>query len=431
MPRHNRMIARTKALLLLLSLPCLLLSALPVSAASSASDGASAPEWSYSRPVEFTAGAAYVEFYLDEQVYGAAADDLRDLRIADHTGKRVPFYIESGVETLEEHTLSYSSTLIHKAKKNGDTSFDYQVTPLAENTDILGNRLEFALPDGDGDFLLHVELLGSYDGLAWESVASGDLYRVGGREQNGIALGASRKFGYYRLVAKQNAADLQFPEMTLLQSSRVAQAKRFQRRQAAQYEAQQAEKRTEITVHNPHRLRISGLLLESGGSFSRRYGLYDGDGTVIPVTGSGELYRLDFKDAQIASTAITPVEPSNASVLRIVIDNRDDAPVPLTGIELDYLVDRIVFADEGAGPYRLLYGNAEAAAPQYDIVNFKDYIAGEEKTPAALGAPELRQLPEAPAAESSPLQGRLGFNIVMIAVSLLLVYFLARKLGRK
>ncbi|MNW64366.1 hypothetical protein D3C74_426450 [compost metagenome] len=118
-------------------------------------------------------------------------------------------------------------------------------------------------------------------------------------------------------------------------------------------------------------------------------------------------------------------------MLRIVIHNQDDAPIALSGLKLECLLDRLVFAVDGAQPYRLLYGNAEAAAPQYDIVNFKDYLAGENRPLARLGAAELQQAPEAAIANTSWFQSRLGFNIVIIAVSLLLILFLARKLGRK
>lgn len=426
MQRRNRILHKISTVLLLLSSLSLLS---PGQQLSVSADGAAGPGWQYSKPIVIPGQAAYYELYLDPEVYKGAAEDLRDLRIVDNTGKYVPFYRESGEERPEEHNITYSATLVHSVKKNGNTLFDYRVTPLAKNTDIQGNRLEFKLPAED--FLLHVQLLGSYDGVVWEPLAKSDLYAVDGREQNSIDLGSTYKFSYYRLVAEKNVADLQFPALTLQHSNRVIKAELFKQRQEAEYEIQEEDKRTEIIIHNDDRLRVSGLQLESSGSFTRRFELYDGEGRVIPVTGIGELYRLDFKDTEIASTAIVPVKASSASILRIVIHNQDDAPIALSGLKLEYLLDRIVFAADGAQPYRLLYGNAEAAAPQYDIVNFKDYIAGENRPLARLGAAELRQAPETAVSDTSWLQSRLGFNIVIIAVSLLLILFLARKLSRK
>ncbi|MDF9843471.1 MULTISPECIES: DUF3999 family protein [unclassified Paenibacillus] len=435
MRRQNRLLRRSSAALLLLGVlsPFALFPGQhPSASAGGVTGGADAhPEWKYSKVIVLPGQTPYAELYLDPEVYAGAADDLRDLRIVDNTGTFIPFYKESSEEFTEEQVTTYTSTLVHSAKKGANTLFDYKITPLAENVDILGNRLEFGLPAVN--FLLHTQLLGSYDGVAWETVADGDLYNVNGRVQSSIELGASYKYGYYRLIAENNAENLHFPTLTLLRSTRVAHTDHFKQQQDAVYDIQQKDRQTEMTIRNPGRLNISGLQLEVGGSgsFTRRFELYDGEGRLLAATGGGELYRLDFKDTEIASTTIIPANASSAPQLRIVIYNQDDAPLPVEGLKLEYLLDRLVFAAEGDQPLRLLYGNAEAAAPQYDIVNFKDYIAGEGKMLAGLGAAELRQAPAADTPQTSWFQGRTGFNIVIIAVSLLLIIFLARKLGRK
>lgn len=436
MHRRNRLLRiKSSAALLLLGVlsPFALFSGqhLSASAGGVTSGGDAHPEWKYSKVIVLPGQTPYAELYLDPEVYAGAADDLRDLRIVDNSGNFIPFYKESSEEFSEEQLTTYSATLVHSAKKDADTLFDYKVTPLASNVDIQGNRLEFGLPGAN--FLLHTQLLGSYDGVAWEPLAEEDLYNVNGRVQSNIELGASYKYGYYRLIAKNNAENLHLPTLTLLRSTRVAHTDNFRQQQDAVYELQQKDRQTEIIIQNPDGLNISGLQLEIGGSgsFTRRFELYDGEGRLLTATGSGELYRLDFKDTEIASTTIIPDGASSASPLRIVIYNQDDAPLPVEGLKLEYLLDRLVFAAEGDQPLRLLYGNAEALAPQYDIVNFQDYIAGEGKMLAGLGAAELRQSPAAEPPQTSWFQGRTGFNIVIIAVSLLLIVFLARKLGRK
>lgn len=433
--RRNRMRIKSSAAILLLAVlsPFALFPGqhLSASAGGVAGGADTHPEWKYSKEIVLPGQTPYGELYLDPEVYAGAADDLRDLRIVDNTGTFIPFYKESSEEFSEEQLTTYSATLIHSAKKDANTLLDYKVTPLAENVDVQANRLEFGLPDVN--FLLHTQLLGSYDGVAWEPLADGDLYSVNGRVQSSIELGASYKYGYYRLIAENNAANLQFPSLTLLRSTRVTHTDHFKQQQDAVYEIRQKDRQTEIILQNPGRLNISGLQLEIGGSgsFTRQFELYDGEGRLLPATGSGELYRLDFKDTEIASTTIIPAMAVSASALRLVIYNQDDTPLPVEGLKLEYLLDRLVFAAEGGQPLRLLYGNAEAAAPQYDIVNFRDYIAGEGKMLARLGAAELRQSPAADTAQTSWFQGQTGFNIVIIAVSLLLILFLARKLGRK
>jgi hypothetical protein len=386
-------------------------------------------QWEFSRTIEIPQQTPYYELYLDEAVYGAAAEDLRDLRIADSKGNPVPYYLESGEVTAEEHTASYSSELIRQVSQGTSTLLDYRIKPLAEHVDIQGDKLVFVLPDES--FLKHVEVWGGYDGNAWEPLAKGDLYATGGLSANAITLGASYKFSYYRLVVENNPERLDFPGLTLMDSSREWKTAEFTRQQIPQYEIGQVENRTEIVISNMDRLKISKLTLDSTGNFSRRYELYDSDGNRIPVAGSGELYRLDFKDTRISQTDILLPDASSSAVLRMIIYNLDDAPLSITGLKLEYLVDRLVFAGQESESYSLLYGNPLAAAPQYDLVHFRDQIAGEQLGTAALGAETV--LPEA--AEESPatagwFQSQWVFNSIIIAVSLLLILIVARKLGR-
>ncbi|MEK5490274.1 hypothetical protein MKZ24_06050 [Paenibacillus sp. FSL R7-0297] len=426
--------ARAAVLLSVLGGLLLFTSAYPAegtAAATGLAEKADSGQWKFSRAIGIPEPAPYYEVYLDEGVYGSAAEDLRDLRITSSTGEPVPYYLESGEGTVEERSTAYSSILIRRADQGTDTLLDYQITPLAEHVDIQGNKLVFELPDES--FLKHVEVWGGYDGNAWEPLAKGDLYATNGLSADSIELQGSCKFSFYRLVVKSNPEGLDFPGLTLVDSSREVKMAGFMRKKTPQYEISRVENRTEIVISNKDRLKIARLTLGSTGNFSRRYELYDSDGKRLPVAGSGELYRLDFKDTRISRTDIQPLHASSSAALRIIIYNLDDAPISINGLKIEYLVDRLVFAggEQEQGLYSLIYGNALALAPQYDIINFKDQIAGDKRVTATLGA--VNMIPEAPT--ESPAQGgwfqsEWGFNLIIIVVSLLLILIVARKLGR-
>lgn len=402
-------------------------------AASGTGEKADSGRWRFSRAITAAQPADYYELYLDEAVYRSAADDLRDLRVKDNAGADVPYYLERGVESVEERSTAYTSELVHEAVKGQDTLLDYQIQPLAEHVDIQGNKLVFELPAES--FLKHVEVWGGYDGVAWERLAQGELYATGGLSADSIVLERSYKFSYYRLVVKNNAEGLKFPGLTLLDSGREERMTPFLRQKPAEAEVTQNGNRTEIVIGNKDRLRIAKVTLGSSGSFLRRFELYDADGNKLPVAGSGELYRLDFKNTRIARTEIQPLTPASTAELRIVIYNLDDAPIPVSGLSMEYLVDRLVFAGSAQGdkgPYSLIYGNGRAAAPQYDIVNFKDRIDGGQPAAAALG-PETAIPSETVQADQDGgrwFQEPWLFNLMMLAVSLLLVLIVARRLGR-
>ncbi|WNS42458.1 DUF3999 family protein [Paenibacillus sp. MMS20-IR301] len=435
MQRRIKISRAAKAAVLLAGL-CGMLAAVPASgylvqdaAAAGTAVQPGGGEWAFSREITAPQASPYYKLYLDEGVYRSAAEDLRDLRILSRGGTPVPYYLESGEQTAEEHAVSYLSTLVHRADKGADTVLDYRIAPLAEHTDIQGNRLVFELPDEA--FLKHVEVWGGYDGKAWEMLSKGDLYTTNGITGDSIGLDGSYKFSYYRLIVKSNPEKLDFPALTLIDSSRELRTEEFMRRKTLQYQLDQAENRTEIVISNTDRLRITRLMLESTGNFSRRYELYDHNGIRMQVEGSGKLYRLDFKNTLISETEIRLAEASSAAELRIIIYNLDDAPIAVTGLEADYKVDRLIFAGGEQEPYLLVYGNALATAPQYDIINFKDQIGGGQLITAALGTERsiASQAAEPPAEDW--FQSERVFNAIIIAVSVLLIVIVTRRLSRR
>lgn len=204
--------ARAAVLLAVLGGLLLFTSAYPAegtAAATGLAEKADSGQWKFSRAIGIPEPAPYYEVYLDEGVYGSAAEDLRDLRITSSTGEPVPYYLESGEGTVEERSTAYSSILIRRADQGADTLLDYRITPLAEHVDIQGNKLVFELPDES--FLKHVEVWGGYDGNAWEPLAKGDLYATNGLSADSIELEGSYKFSFYRLVVKSNPEGLISP----------------------------------------------------------------------------------------------------------------------------------------------------------------------------------------------------------------------------
>ncbi|KGE20215.1 DUF3999 family protein [Paenibacillus wynnii] len=410
------------SLTLLLSLISL---SIPVESFASAPNGADSTQWRFSKQIELESKAAYQQFYLDEEVYGQAAGDLRDLRIVNGKGEYIPFYIDSEAEVTEESVVTYDSSLIRNAKQGRDTLFDYKIIPVRENADIQGDTLVFELPDEA--FLKHVQVFGSYDGNTWETLNKSDLYSTDGLNQNRVKLGSTYKFSHYRLLVKDNIENLKFDKLQLLHNNTALRTTSFLRQHTPNYEIKQEGNRTDILVHNNH-LKVSKVLLQSTGNFTRRYELLDDKGQGISTKGNGELYRLDFKDARIEATDIVPSHGVSSSSFRIVIYNRDDTPIHISGISTEYLVDKLVFAEAGEGPYQLLYGNVEASTPQYDISNFKTLIEAGDVGLSKLGAAVLEQTITDASAKSNRFLSKMGFNTVIIVVSLLLIIILARKL---
>lgn len=387
--------------------------------------------WRYSKEIEMQGNGPYHALFLDEEVYAGADEDLSDLRIVNHKGQYVPYYIDSGYGEAKEQTVTYSSSLVHTATKDGNTLLDYKIMPVADNVDIQGNILALELPEAD--FLKHIMVYGSYDGDQWEYVDQSELYRTDQLSKDIIELESEHKYEYYRLSVLDNVEKLTFPSLQLIHSTQEHQWIEYKKMGKPSFEVKQEDGFTQIIIDNESRLQVIELqLMTEDNNYTRSYELYDDQGASIGIVGKQELYQLDFKDVQIKNNMITAVNPIRTPNITMRINNRDDIPLDIAGFGIGYILDKLVFEDKGEGPYKLLYGNATATEPQYDIVNFKSHI---EQEGVALGNLSAQVEAQAPATSEEDqawwLQQKVWFNTIIVIVALLLIVLLVKKMKLK
>jgi hypothetical protein len=396
----------------------------------SVAETANRNEWRFSKSIELQGSGKYHRLFLDEDVYKAAREDLGDVRIIDDKGQFVPFYVDSGASKASNKQVIYKSALIDSVKKNNDTLLDFRIDPLDTTKDILGNRLSLSLPAAQA-FLKHLEIYGSYDGNQWELLKKDHVYRTEQLEKSTVMLDSMYKFAYYRIKILDNVENLVFPQLQLVHSTLETSWQEFAKTVVLPYEVKQDNGQTLLTISNNNQLRITKVLLEAGGSFTRSYTVQGADGKDIAVEGKRELYRLDFKDVQLQNTAISGVAPIVQSKFTIRINDQDSPPINLTGLKVDYFIDKLVFEYQTGRTYQLLYGNGGAGRPSYDISSFRQQIEQEGPVFAKLGAQIAA--PEAASAASTAqswFQTKTWFNVIIIAVSVLLALFLGFKLSR-
>lgn len=387
--------------------------------------------WRYSKAIETHGEGSYQALFLDEEVYAGSDEDLRDLRIVNPKGQFVPYYIDSGYGEAKEQTVTYSSSLVHTATKDGDTLFDYKIMPVADNVDIQGNILTLELPKVD--FLKHIKVYGSYDGNQWEYVDQSELYRTDQLSKGTIELEAEYKYEYYRLSVLDNVEKLAFPSVQLIHSTQEHQWIDYKKMGKPSFEVKQEDGVTQIIIDNESRLQVIELqLMTEDNNYIRSYELYDAQGARISTVGKQELYQMDFKDVQIKNNMITAANPIRTPNITLRINNRDDMPLNIAGFGIGYILDKVVFEDKGEGPYKLLYGNSTAPGPQYDIVNFKSHIEQEGVAVGKLSA-QVEARGSAPA-DKDPAwwqQQKLWFNTIIVVVALLLIVLLVKKMKLK
>ena len=421
--RHNQRLNRG----LLFSIILSVLIAVPVSGAVA---DTARMDWQYAKAISLhpDRNSNYHSVMLDEDVYAGANNNLSDLRIVDKQGEFVSYYLDSGYEQVVELNEEYASALVHTAQIELDTIYDYSITPLKTNTDIVGNALWLSLPNED--FLKHIEVMGSYDGVQWQPLVKDDLYRAAEAVKHTIQLGDTYKFNYYRLIVHDNVERLAFDELRLMHNTSETMEQSYIQSVSPSYDVEEAGRFTHITIHKNNRLKLKQLQLDIQGNFSRSYSVNGAEGQLLQVAGDDTLYQLSFKDIQIANTTINFARQSGERSYTVKIDNADNAPLQVKGITAQYYRDKLVFEDKGNGPYRLLYGNSLAEKPQYDIIQFKAYIEQESLAEAKLGVQTIEKASTGSPQSAQWYQSKGWFNAVIVVVSLILIGFLVINMNR-
>lgn len=89
--------------------------------------------------------------------------------------------------------------------------------------------------------------------------------------------------------------------------------------------------------------------------------------------GEGAVSRIDFKNLKRENLSISFRESRQAQY-RIVIDNRDNAPLEITGIEAEGNRYELVFLAAPDTGYQLFYGAADAESATYDTAAIQELL---------------------------------------------------------
>lgn len=378
-------------------------------------------DWLSAKEILTTGTSPYQSFFLDGDVYRYAKCDLSDIRIIDKNGEFVPYYIKKGYLEEEQSEINYNSHLTDSFRKNNDTFQDFEMIPLQNDIDIIGDTLLFTL--STKDFLKQVDIYGSYDGLQWQFMITDTLYRAGGNTKQSILLPGPQKYRYYRIKLKDNVEGIVVENLILSHTQREIRNEGYRQTTRLPQTVENIDKKTIITFNNTSHIKIISVDFEIEDNHQRTYQLFTESGQIT----FGELYRLQFQDKDIINTTINLSQPVTDTTFSVHINNRDDKPLQIKDVAVNYLIDKVVFRDVGASPYTLYFHNPEAVKPSYEIEQFRNLIENEDQGIASLGKLTHFRQEE----EKEPPRFDYLFNIVIGMVSIFLVLLLARQLKYK
>lgn len=375
---------------------------LAIAALALATTGAAAiapTEWQHRQHLEI-ATPGLTKVLLPAATFDAAQPQLGDLRLIDASGQEVPYLLDRDTRADGPEPIRPLDPRAFRAVLNGDTTQLQIETGATGLLDAI--ELETSVP-----FFLkaaHVEI--SADGATWQSLgAAVPVFRQFGAAQLRLSLGR-RAAGFVRVTLDDfrsrpvafTGAKL-FPASTQPAPPPLAPlGARLTRR-----EEFAGESVLTVTLDGRH-VSLASLALEAKDPlFMRRVTIAVREArdaaSVEKIIGTGTIYRITLDGSPTRTQLEVPLHftPSTRELL-VHIDNGDSPPLALEGVQAQQHPVTLLFRAPAAGAYTLLSGNAQAAAPRYDLAAFAGEMRQAGATVVACG--ELEAMPNYRARDS-------------------------------
>ncbi len=380
--------------------------------------GIYAIDFSYSASIENSGNKKYKSVRLTSEIYNNIQGNMADIELYSKENEPIPYFINGSEESDFILNTVYEMKEINSFVKDNYFYFDYTLkTPQDE--DVTASLIK--VETENKNFAKEIEIFGSYDNIKWERVQEDIIYNVDGNRKLEIAFDGINKYTHYRFKISNNLEKISFNKVTLEHNNVVQEQEYFTDSIAPKFTTEEMENTTVVKLNNLKNLKLSRITLKTDSRFKR----------LVTFNGfeSKMLYNLEFENTKYKDLTISlgQYRVTNDTA-EIIIDNKDDKPIEILGVEVKYLVDELVFDGSVADEYTLRYGNSESIAPKsYDISNYKDQILKEGYD--VLSIKEITKKTST-VNNKQQLDLKLVFNIVLGAIAVVLGIIIIRKLKK-
>ena len=363
----------------------------------------------------------YQAVRLVPEIYNHLNRNLADILIKDEAGNILPYFINSyDIFVSDALTITTPLVLVYSFIYEGDSFFDYKVETVS-NRDTLATSL--LVQTSSSMFAKSIELWGSHDGIEWSFVQRDSLYRVDGSEKLTIYFSTVQRYTHYRIkIPNDGNNDLLINGMVLEYSQHAVEQNFFSEPFQPTFDIVQDGRNTVIELHGLRNVRINELTIHTNSRFQRPVSFANGR--------TQELYNLNFASGGQYYRSLTlnfGGYSEQQNIMTVTIHNGDNSPIDIENITLTYFADEIVF-EAGSGAFAtLFFGNSSITRPPvYDIVNYKAFIlnAGYEVLP-------FQSIVFTEEIILEPRDFSFVFNIVLVAISILLGFVILIRLRRQ
>jgi hypothetical protein len=370
-----------------------------------------------------------ISVILDRDVYRSASEGFTDLRVYDKAGGEVPYVLEKETQARTQSQRKSAPASDVSLRELSGGGLEIQVSWDAKLPPAEGIRLITPLTN----YQQRVQVSGRNDGQDWQPLVTDALvfdysrYMDVSNQEIPLPQNRYRRFRITigNVTSEQESQLLELtrilrPGQEAEKVERVAIERRPFRIDRIEFwyhvkeESRKEDKKTlhpfqdirmehggvvmprggpardgkpaaagqkhETVVHvRAQREPLTGLLLESSSrNFTRRAAVQ------VPVTtgvrtdwreiGQATISQIDFRDLHRKELKISFPE-HRSEEYRVVIDNRDNPLLQITGVQGEGSSYRLVFLGAPNSEYRLYYGSEVARAPHYDTAAVRESLA--------------------------------------------------------
>lgn len=365
----------------------------------------------YFKTIKISGKSAYKQFFITEDIYENSKNNLEDIRIINNNGKEIPYVIET-----EKEQDKYREKVVARAKiteiltKKDKMEFIVKFDSDSSLKDVIGNKLEM-IPTRN--FYTEYTLFGSNNGIDWEWITSGEIYKT--PEKSNLTMEFSKKrYEYYKAVTPLDKGNI-FDE-AILKLSDNETGKQEIVKTKLDYKLEQREKSTILKIKSKF-LPLKNIVLDVDDEFKRNYSVRDEDNLYLEgvISKVGEKSNLEINLENVPKSSEITVE----------IRNGDNLPLKIKSITGNYVPDRVVFKAVEGENYKVTFGNENLKKPEYDLGEFVDLIT--ERDTVTTG--KITKI-EDKSNLNLEKNYMAYYNIFIGIIVLILIIFMARKINK-
>jgi hypothetical protein len=440
---------------------CLPLALCAVSVASDTAD------WQLVKPVELPTleQEQLVALPLDDEIYLDAADDYIDVRILAADGHERPRLVEKLVETKEKSIFRRATCTIQDLSKAADNQVVLTVKlPEKLAGPVTGVAVRTPLRDFERSITVYAR---NGSGAEWQALVSGapvyDYSEFADVRKETVDLPSGtytelrleiadvtdvRESRRYQLQQEfQGATEAQRTETRTLERRplRVDAVEVIYelRKERVTASVKQACPATDLVVSEDDDGRYTVIDFNSGRqplvelsiqtsshNFRRPVIVQAKRDSGFQTLATDTVFDLSYRDFQAQDLKIEFPE-TRAEAYRIKIDNADNPPLEITGVELHGNAYRLVYLASPANDYRVFYKNPVSKRPKYDLTTLET-ILGKGFEPLAGELLPAENNPDCGIRPCRLLSSKWLFGaavVIMVAVLAALLVSAGKKIG--